>query len=105
MGVFLIAGPGQDSMLYWQSKVGCITTDGGTEIHMVEVVDIMLAFIAWLHGTPLLDCAPLVNHARRLFYNSIRISGWGHGWGNLTKRVANACPKWTPMLDNMRLMV
>jgi len=37
--------------------------------------------------------------------NALRISGWCHAWGNLMKEIAQCCPVWIRVLDQMRTMV
>ena len=103
--IFLIAGPTQAGIQYFVDKVLSITTDSGTEIHMVEVVDFLAAFMMWMEGVPLSDCAHLVDHDRRLLHNAVRLSGWGHGWSNLMKAIAGVCPKWPLFLERMRVLI
>jgi len=103
--IYLIAGTDYEDMCYFISKVIGMTTDNGTEIHVLEVPDVLDAFWAWLHGTPLSDCAIYVNYNRRLFYNALRVSGWNHNWSNLMKSVAQCCPRWPTVLQQMSTMV
>jgi len=103
--IFLVAGPTFEDMSYCLDHVWGITTDFGTEIRTLELPYILVAFLAWIDGRPLLECRPLVDYSRRLFYNAMRVIGWGHSWGNLMKAVCKACPQWPRVLANMQALV
>jgi len=74
--LWLVAGPFFCDLNWLLSKVVCICTDFGVEMRTVEFPWILRAFFAWLNGTDLLQCRPLVDHSRRLFHRALRISGW-----------------------------
>ena len=100
--VWLCFGPELRHMRYFADHVVCWTTDFGVEQHSVEVPDMLDAFFSWLGGNPLADCARLVNWDRRLFYRSLRIGGWNHGFGNTMLRIAKVYTWWPEMLDHIR---
>ena len=91
-------------MQYFVSKVTSFTTDFGVEIHLVELPDCLEAFMRWIDGTDLAECAPWVRHGVRLFDNALRIYGWGHAWSNVVKRVVQTHPRWPEMLEQLRTM-
>ena len=91
-------------MAYFASKCFCVTTDGGAESHTCEVPDILLAFLAWQAGTPLLDTRHLVNHDRRLWYHALRINGWCHAWANLEKYIVKVVPAWERVERQIRCL-
>ena len=66
--IFLVSGSALVDVLYFVSKVGCIVSDNGVEIHTLEVPWILDAFMYWVRGTPLQDCRVYVDHSRRLFF-------------------------------------
>ena len=41
----------------------------------------------------------------RLFHNAMRVSGWGHSWGNLMMEVCKACPKWPKVVESIHALV
>ena len=103
--VFLVAGPSEAGMAYFFEKVGSITTDGGTEIHIIESPNLLRAFLMWVSGASLLACAGLVDANARLLPNAMRISGWSHAWSHLMCDAAHVCPKWPVILDQLRCLV
>jgi len=102
---WLVSGPGQAAMEYFLRKVRCLCTDMGVEMHLLETKDCLQAFLAWVGGEPLMECAGLVRQDRRLFFMALRISGWSHSMGNLIKTVLNRTLCWPEALDKIRLLV
>ena len=102
---YLIAGPSKEGICYFLSKVRCLTTDMGVEMYLLETPNIVFAFIAWCAGQELMSCAALVRHDERLFYNALRISGWGHMLGNLISKVFNKFHRWPDYLEKIRAMI
>ena len=102
---FLICGPSFEDMAWWLSKVTAVLTDGGTERHTIEVPDVLRAFLRWVGGADLMGCADLVNHYAFLLPNALRVLGWCHAWSNIMKTLANVCPRWKHVLDQMRELV
>jgi len=92
--VWLIAGPDLPAMSYFISKVRCICTDMGVEMHILDSPDILQALLAWMSGKELVTCAALVRTDRRLYWMALRISGWSHSMGNLLKTILNRCERW-----------
>ena len=103
--LFLVAGPFFCDLRWLVSKVAGITTDFGVEMKTIELPFILSAFIAWHEGRDLLACRPLVDHNRRLFQYALRLSGWGHLWGNLMKSMAENGTRWETSLTQLRAMV
>ena len=64
--------------------------------------DCLDAFLAWLGGRALRDCAILVNFNKRLFFRCLRIVGWNHSLGNIMKRVAQSDADWPEVLTHLR---
>ena len=102
---FLVAGPFFEDMKWWLSLVSTIITDAGTEKHTVEMPDVLRAFLLWNSGAVLETCAALVSHAEFLFPNAMRIYGWSHLWSNLMSCVAEVCPSWEAIKNDMRTLV
>ena len=102
---WLVAGPDLASMQYFVSKVRCLCTDMGVEMHLLETRDCLEAFVAWVGGQPLQNVAPLVRQDKRLFYKALRISGWSHMSGNLSKTILNRTASWPAKLDKVRDLI
>lgn len=79
--IWLCVGMDIQDFRYFCDKVVAITTDGGLELHTVELADCAKAFLAWVAGRQLYTCRDLVCHDRRLFPNSLRLVGWSHTFG------------------------
>ena len=103
--LFLVAGPDIADLRYCLDHVIAITTDGGVELSTLMIPDILVAFLKWCAGGPMIDCRPYVDYSQRLFRHALRIIGWGHSWGNVMSSVCKACPKWTQVLESMRCLV
>jgi len=101
---WLIAGGSRESLEYFVSKVGCICTDMGVEMHLLLTPNILAAFWAWVQGGDLVTVCDLVSMDTRLFFNAIRISGWSHVMGNLLKTIFARCPEWPDYLEKVRLI-
>jgi len=104
-GFFLTAGPDEEILRYACSKVSCLTTDGGTEIGLVETPDLLRAFYRWMDGAELIDLRALVDQSSRLFPNSIRIIGFGHTCGGIMKTACESYEDWPSILDKCRSIV
>ena len=102
---WLVAGPDYEDMRYFCDKVRGITTDGGVELGTLDTPDILRAFIAWVDGRPLDECALLVNHDLRLWPFALRITGWSHALGNLMKTLAAVCIRWPVIIEQLRSLL
>ena len=103
--LWLVSGPFFCDLNYTLGKVVCITTDFGLEVRTLELPDILRAFVRWLDGTLLIDCAPDVKHDKRLFRRAFRISGWSHMYGNLMHMLATkTCKDWDQIVASLRIM-
>ena len=102
--VWLCFGPDWAAMSYFFSRVRSITTDNGVEMHTIEMPDILMAFMHWLAGVPLQDCAQYIDYSTRLFRNALRVTGWSHGLGNIMRDVAGKCSRWPKVLDDIRAL-
>ena len=103
--IWMIAGPDHATIAYVCSKVMSVTTDFGTEIHTLEMVDVTRAYCMWMAGKPMEQLHGFVNREQRWLPFAIRISGWSHTYGNMMKHVAESCPDWTPILKKLSAMV
>ena len=102
--IWLVAGPSADDVRWFCSLVSSLTTDGGVELHLLEVPDIVDAMTAWIAGAALADVRPLVRQGRRVFRKAMRLAGWSHQKGNLMKKSAGRFSKWPRFLGNMRVL-
>jgi len=99
---WLCFGPDEFHMKYFIDHCVCWTTDFGVEVHSIEVPNCLAAFMAWVAGKALSDCAVLVKFSQRLFFRSLRIQGWSHCYGNIMKRVAKSYLWWPEVLEHCR---
>ena len=102
--IWLVAGPTEADIAYVCSKFRSLTTGFGTEVHLLETLDITAAFVAWIGGAPLEKLRPLVNHGVRLFPNALRIAGWSHAFGNIMKAIAESFGSWPKFLAHLRAL-
>ena len=91
-------------MQYVCDHLRCWCTDGGVESKSIEIPDCLEAFLCWIAGRALADCAHLVKWGHRLFKGGLRILGWNHVLGNIMKRVAKSYRWWPEVLENIRLL-
>jgi hypothetical protein len=101
-GIWLLAGPDEETVKLFLDKVRCITTDFGTEVGTLDSPDILRAYLRRLGGMDLKDCAEAVRHDSRLFENALRIGGWSHQLGNIMKNVAKLKSNWPQTLQALR---
>ena len=100
--VWLCFGPLLPTMVYFFNHVRSFTTDFGGEMKTIEMPWVLYAFMAWVDGRPLQDCASMIDMTRRQFPAAIRISGWNHACGNLMKDLAKRWPLWPQTLEHLR---
>ena len=101
---WLVAGPTEADLAYACSKVRSLTTDFGVEMHLLEMPDIVAAYIEFLGGAPLHRIRSLVNQKSRLFGEALRIAGWNHTLGNIMKMAAEKFPDWPRFLTHLRAL-
>ena len=95
---WLVCGPLLAGLEYFFSHVISMTTDFGVESHTLSVPWVLPAFMAWVDGRPLEECAHLIDFNRRLFGRALRIAGWNHCCANIMKRVAKIAPTWPQII-------
>jgi len=103
--MWLVAGPDAKTIKYCLRKVSSITTDFGTEMHTLEMRDVVDAYCAYMEGAPLEHCRTLVNMSQRWLPNAVRISGWSHTMGNIMRHTAESDLRWPRILAQMRALV
>ena len=74
------------------------------EVHLLELPDLLPAFMQWLDGADIQAVRPLINHNSRLMPNAIRLGGWSHSLGGVMKRVAESFPIWPTYLSKLRAL-
>ena len=102
--IFLVAGPTPQALRTFCDHVISFTTDFGVEMHLLEMPDIIDAFVAWVSGVPLDRLRPLVNQNTRMFPRALRMAGWSHTLGGIMKEVANSMDEWPHSLKHMRAL-
>ena len=103
-GIYLIAGTDEGDVKYFCSKVTAVTTDFGLEHTTTELPDMRDAFFRWMDGVPFESLHNFVQKGDRLFPNALRISGWGHTFGNLAKGASNTWFDWPVVLGKLRAL-
>ena len=103
--LWLCVGPAMEIMRTVLDSVISFTTDQGTEATMLDVPDILPAFMQWIRGTPIRDLRPFIDYGRKLMPRAIRIPGWGHLCAGLMKYVCKFSSRWPVYLDYMRHLV
>jgi len=103
--IWLVAGPEHKTVWYVCTKVTSVTTDMGVEIGTLVMPDMVLAYCQFMAGTPFESCGPLVNRSRRWIPRALRISGWSHAWGNISKACAEKIVQWPSVLEKMRALI
>ena len=103
--LWLVAGPDAQTIRYCLRKVASITTDHGTEMHTLEMRDVVDAYCAYMQGASLEHCRTLVDVTSRWLPNALRISGWSHSMGNIMRHTAEATTRWPRILQQMRDLV
>jgi hypothetical protein len=102
--IFLVAGPTLKVMRYFFDHITSLTTDFGVEMHLLELPDVLVAFLKWVGGAPLAGLGPDVVHSRRLMWRALRIAGWSHTLGGIMKASATECPNWPDILQQLRYL-
>ena len=103
--LWLVAGPDAQTIRYCLRKVASITTDHGTEMHTLEMRDVVDAYCAYMQGASLEHCRTLVDVSSRWLPNALRISGWSHSMGNIMRHTAETTTRWPRILQQMRDLV
>ena len=85
-------------------EVTCLTAEFGTEVHMLEMVDVLVAFLARIAGKPWSVCKSLVNHSDGLLPKCLRLVGWSHTMGTIMKTAMSECPTWDSRLNQVRAL-
>ncbi len=74
------------------------------QVHVLELPDVLPAFLAWVSGRTLESVQHLVNTGARLMPNALRVGGWSHSFGGIMKRVAELTPDWPTKIGQMRTL-
>ena len=70
-------------------------------MHTLELPDVVPAFLAWVAGRPLSECAHLINEGTRLFPRALRVAGWSHSFGSIMKKLLHMIPHWPMVHDQL----
>jgi hypothetical protein len=100
----LILGPSLIIMEWLLFKVKSITTDMGTEVHILDCPNILQAFLRRRQGLPMALLEGTVNQDSRLLASAIRLPDWSHVFGNLMKYASKQTHRWPEILDLLRAL-
>ena len=102
--LFLVIGPLLSTMRLFLSKIRSITTDCGSELHLITTPDILNVFFLWMNGVYLERMVATVSPLTRLMPRALRIGGWSHMMSNLMKNLIISCSKWPRILLYLRAL-
>ena len=105
MGVMVGGGAdvGRSALpLFEGSKARSFTNDSGLEVRLLETPGILVAFVAWVGGSPLINVKNLIMPKSRLFSGALRLVGWSHQFGNIMKKISEKFDHWPQLLEDMR---
>ncbi|CAK0865749.1 unnamed protein product, partial [Prorocentrum cordatum] len=100
--VFLISGPEGDRVGCFLGRVRSTTADMGSELHLVDCVELSRAWFERMRGNALAASGSLINRGARLLPPATRISGWNHSCSTTVKRVVLLAPKWPEWSAKLR---
>jgi len=103
--IFLVAGPREETMRYFLSKVRSVTTDMGLEVNIAAAPDLLPPLLRWMAGEPLTDLYNTVDPLSRLFPRAIRIGGISHILGSIMKTAAYSYRQWPQYIEWIRALV
>jgi hypothetical protein len=83
--IWLMVGHSVVKMRWFLNLIASITTDMGTELHLVDTVDILDAFMKVTQGMAVERAGAFFDKAKPLFPKALRIAGWNHLLGNMMK--------------------
>ena len=86
-------------------KIKSVTTDMGIEFGVIDAPDILKAFLRRRMGVPMSLLAGTVDLSSRLFCEALRISGWGHTFGNIMYFACKCFARWPEMLSHIRVLL
>ena len=81
-----------------------ITTDFGCEVKTLEMRDCAKAYCFWMAGASMEDLSTHVTDERWL-PNAIRLAGWSHTLGNISKQTVESYAGWPRRLEQVRAVV
>ena len=100
--LYLLVGPWAFGLSFVLSHIVSITTDMGTELGFLDAPNILPAFLIFLTGSSFDLVTASIDMSSRLFSRALRITGWGHLWGNFAKAVTRNIPNWPSILSKMQ---
>ena len=81
-----------------------ISTDAGIELNTLLMTDTLSAFLHWMGGEELSQCARYIKVNARLMPFAIRISGWSHGMASVIENITNRWEGWPDCLAKRRAL-
>ena len=99
--IWLACGPDVESFERVVMAIICITTDQGVESYMVDVANIVDAFLVSLK----LRASRLFTSMIYTFPRAVGIPDWEHMWSGLLKHALLALPTWPITLAKLRAVV
>ena len=98
----LVIGYRPDILQWMLGLIRSVTTDLCTEIGLVDVPDISLAFSRRLLGVPMECLMGAIDGGSRLMTNALRFAGWSHLASNLIKFACRSISIWPDILTAAR---
>ena len=103
--MWLLSGPLYVDVWYLCCACVSVTTDMGVESATLCMPNMVRAYCQYMSGTAFSQLGSFVDRSSRWLPHALRISGWSHVWGNLSKEIAHKYPRWPETLENMRALV
>ena len=103
--LWLVAGPNGFIMRFILDRIFSVTTDMGTELGFIGVLDLLNAFILRPKTKiPIDQLAGYIVPGSRLVKNALKIPDWSHIFGNLMKYSVNKIENWATVLISIRYL-
>ena len=101
-GIHLVVGLDEGMLRWIFDKIVSVTTDQGVELGLLDLPDLIPAFVKRCRGASMDSLIGSVVPGSKLFRLAFRLTGWSHLWGNLMKMNSSCIEKWPEVLHYLR---
>lgn len=102
-GLFLMFGPTVKQLRSFLADVQFAVTDAGGEMGIADSLDVLPAWFHWVRKLP--GDPPVPDGSSYLMPNCVKVSGWGHMFGNVVHRAAASLPRWPVIQKHLHTIV
>ena len=103
--IWLVAGPGLDSMRAYCNSVKSMTTDWGGESNVAYLPDVLPVFMKMLQNSWKTPRHLHIEQDSRLFPCAVWVPGWNHLFSNMMNFCLSALPSWPGLLQQLKACV